>query len=121
MKYCRYCGKQLFDEAVFCPGCGCAATVRPVTPPPVNPRPVTAVPVSNENKVSVALILGICGIVLAWLFALLGHGASIVGIVFGAKEYKETGKITGLTLSIVGEVCSIISSLIGVVTVLSYM
>lgn len=23
MKYCRNCGKQLFDEAVICPGCGC--------------------------------------------------------------------------------------------------
>ncbi len=28
MKYCTYCGKQLFDEAVVCPGCGCP------TPPP---------------------------------------------------------------------------------------
>ena len=117
MKYCRYCGKQLFNEAVFCPGCGCAAA--PVTPP-VIPRPVTAVPVNNENKVSVALILGICGIVLAWLFALLGHAASIVGIVFGVKEYKETGKPTGLVLSIIGEACSILSSLIGIITVMSY-
>ena len=23
MKYCAYCGKELFDEAVICPGCGC--------------------------------------------------------------------------------------------------
>lgn len=25
MKYCTYCGKELFDEAVICPGCGCKA------------------------------------------------------------------------------------------------
>lgn len=25
MKYCSKCGKELFDEAVYCPGCGCAA------------------------------------------------------------------------------------------------
>lgn len=25
MKYCTHCGKQLLDEAVLCPGCGCAA------------------------------------------------------------------------------------------------
>ena len=117
MKYCTYCGKQLFDEAVFCPGCGCMAPKRNVvyTAQPVNVAPPAA------NKTSVALILGICGIVLAWLFALLGHASSIVGIVFGVKEYKETGKTAGLALSIVGEACSIISSLIGVVTVLSYM
>jgi len=24
MKYCRQCGKELFDEAVICPGCGCS-------------------------------------------------------------------------------------------------
>ena len=24
MKYCHKCGKELFDEAVVCPGCGCA-------------------------------------------------------------------------------------------------
>ncbi len=24
MKYCSKCGKELFDEAVVCPGCGCA-------------------------------------------------------------------------------------------------
>lgn len=24
MKFCTYCGKELFDEAVICPGCGCA-------------------------------------------------------------------------------------------------
>lgn len=25
MKYCSHCGRKLFDEAVICPGCGCAA------------------------------------------------------------------------------------------------
>ena len=24
MKYCVKCGKELFDEAVICPGCGCS-------------------------------------------------------------------------------------------------
>lgn len=24
MKYCTKCGKELLDEAVVCPGCGCA-------------------------------------------------------------------------------------------------
>ena len=24
MKYCSHCGKELMDEAIICPGCGCA-------------------------------------------------------------------------------------------------
>ena len=24
MKYCSKCGKEIMDEAVICPGCGCA-------------------------------------------------------------------------------------------------
>lgn len=27
MKYCSKCGKELFDEAVICPGCGCKTDV----------------------------------------------------------------------------------------------
>lgn len=33
MKYCQKCGKELFDEAVFCPGCGCPT----VSNQPTNP------------------------------------------------------------------------------------
>ena len=29
MKYCTHCGKELFDEAVICPGCGCAVSTEP--------------------------------------------------------------------------------------------
>ena len=25
MKFCTHCGKELLDEAIFCPGCGCEA------------------------------------------------------------------------------------------------
>lgn len=24
MKFCQHCGKELLDEAVICPGCGCS-------------------------------------------------------------------------------------------------
>lgn len=29
MKYCEKCGKELLDEAVVCPGCGCAVKAAP--------------------------------------------------------------------------------------------
>ena len=68
-------------------------------------------PVRQSSPAS--LILGIVGIIFAWLFALVGHITSIIGIVLGIKEYRQNGKMAGLILSIIGEVCSILSSAIG--------
>lgn len=31
MKYCLKCGKEIMDEAVICPGCGCSQKVQNVT------------------------------------------------------------------------------------------
>ena len=110
MKFCTKCGKQIMDQAIVCPGCGCL----------VEKNSTVFAPSANESKTQASLILGIVGIVFAWIFALIGHITSIVGIVIGIKEYKKTDKITGLVLSIVGEVCSIFSSIIGAVASLYY-
>ncbi|MDO4757370.1 MAG: hypothetical protein Q4A54_13555 [Parabacteroides sp.] len=77
------------DEAVICPGCGCM----------VNGKTTTPSKNQSQKKTSVSLILGIIGIVFAWLFALVGHIVSIIGIVFGIKEYKESEKMTGVLFS----------------------
>ena len=105
--FCSKCGKEIMDEAVICPGCGCVVQGEKFN---------QATSIQNSNKVSTSLILGIVGIVFAWIFALIGHITSIISIVLGIKEYKETSKMTGLILGIVGEVCSIFSSIIGAVT-----
>ena len=105
MKYCSKCGKELRDEAVFCPGCGCAVS---------STTQNGYAPVQESSKA--AVVLGIIGIVFAWLFALVGHITSIIGIVLGIKEYRNSGKMAGLTLSIIGEVCAIFSSIIGAAT-----
>ena len=105
--YCTTCGKEVLDEAVICPGCGCILKKED------KKKEVTSS--ENNKKEKTAIILGILGIVFAWLFALVGHILSIIGIVFGIKGYKETGKMTGLVLSIIGEVCAIFSSIIGAV------
>ena len=69
----------------------------------------------DDHKTSKAVIFGICGIVFAWLFALVGHVLSIMSIVAGVKEKKEVGAVTGLALGIVGEIFAIISSVVGVI------
>lgn len=46
MKFCSHCGKELFDDAVMCPGCGCMVAAAPAQPaPPVQAAPVQAQPV----------------------------------------------------------------------------
>lgn len=107
MMYCSVCGKEVMDEAVICPSCGCMIKKDGIK---------TSIASSGiDKKTQTSVILGITGIVFAWLFALVGHIVSIIGIIFGIKEYKETEKMTGLILSIIGEVCSIFSSIIGAV------
>lgn len=104
--YCSKCGKEIADEAVICVGCGC----------PVKPKVEAPVSQPKEKASSKAsIVLGIIGIVIAWFFALAGHIVSIIGIILGIKDYKKTEKMTGLILSIIGEVCSIFSSIVGAV------
>ncbi len=101
--FCKTCGKEIPDEAVICPQCGCMTKDETDLPETQQPK--------KESKTS--MVLGIVGIIVSWLFALAGHIVSIIGIVTGIKAYKETGKMTGLILSIIGEVCAIFSSIIG--------
>ena len=105
--YCTVCGKEISDDAVICTGCGCAVESKNASVESNKSQP---------KKAQTSLILGILGIVFAWIFALVGHITSIIGIVIGIKEYKENEKMAGLVLSIIGEVCSIFSSIIGAVT-----
>ena len=44
------------------------------------------------GEVTIPTVLGILGIVFAWLFALVGHALSIIGIITGIKEYKNENK-----------------------------
>lgn len=100
-KFCSHCGNEVHESAVVCIRCGCAI------PQSSN--------INSANTSSyTSLICGIIGIIMAWFFALIGHILSIVGICLGVKEYKATGKLSGLVTSIIGEVCAIISSVIGV-------
>lgn len=112
MKYCEKCGKELMDDAVVCVGCGCPATDN--GPAPLQNKQAASAEQQKKSG-SGAIVFGVIGILGAFLFALIGHIASIIGIVLGIKDYKKTGKMTGLVLSIVAEVCCIFSSIIGAV------
>ena len=67
MKFCSKCGKEIMDEAIVCPNCGCAV---------VNP----AVPQQLSND---QVSIGLC--VLAALIPLFG-------VIYWPVKHKETPK-----------------------------
>ncbi len=69
--YCSKCGRELFDEAVICPYCGC---------PTQNYNNNT---VTFEDKSNIWLCL------LSVLFPIVGI---ILGVVFMSKGMKQSGK-----------------------------
>ncbi len=74
MKYCEKCGKELMDEAVVCPYCGCS---------------------TETNKQSETNSMAIAGFVCSFFIPLLGW---IFGAL-GLKKSKETGKGRGFSIA----------------------
>ena len=89
MKYCEKCGKELLDGAVVCVGCGCSVDGGSA---PVQSKQTAPVEESQKKSGSGAIVFGVIGILGAFLFALIGHIASIIGIVLGIKDYKKPVK-----------------------------
>ena len=72
MKYCSHCGKELFDEAIICPGCGCPTDNRAL------------VKASNNNKLlKIAKVFMLVSIILN-----LVAGATLL-IIFMASPIEE--------------------------------
>lgn len=66
MKYCQKCGKELHDEAVVCPGCGC----------PVETRTES----KNHNAIEVVnsvLTLNIVAIIISFLSGFMYSGIQV--------------------------------------------
>ena len=104
MKFCEKCGKEIMDEAVICPGCGCTVQNQTMT---------TENNTENTAASKRSVVLGIIGIVGGILLAIVGHVCSILAIIFGIIDCTQKRKPTGLILGIIGEVISIFSSIIG--------
>lgn len=91
MKFCSKCGKEIMDEAVICPNCGCSVKERAET------VKVTEVP----KQAKTASLLGILSILL---LAPLG----IPAIILANKSKEKTGGImckqakTGFVCGIIG-------------------
>ncbi|MBQ5321421.1 MAG: zinc-ribbon domain-containing protein [Oscillospiraceae bacterium] len=90
MKFCQKCGKEIMDEAVICPSCGCAIKNDVASAKVVVPK-------SAKN----AKIFGILSILLLAPFG-------IPAIILANKSKQETGGImckqakTGFVCGIIG-------------------
>ena len=78
MKYCAHCGKELFDEAVICVGCGCAVVGNQI----VNKQSANATILLNtlsqrlNTNGIIWLVIGILqilgGIFINWFLLIVG-------------------------------------------------
>lgn len=105
--YCCKCGRELMDNAAVCPYCG-----EPVRGKASAPK--------SRGETPTAVILGIVGFICAWCYVLVGHVVSVVGIVLGARDYRETGSKTGLILSIIAEACCVIVTIVRIVAIVCF-
>lgn len=79
MKYCSHCGKELFDEAVICPGCGCACVTQNTAAfsAPINKSMLIKelsdkVRINGIIWIAIAIIQIIIGICLNWIVLIVG-------------------------------------------------
>lgn len=91
MKFCKYCGAELSDDAAVCSKCGHSLSNG-------------AVEDRSQNK------LGIAGFVLSFFFVQpLALIFSIIGIAVGKKHNDKVGlAVAGLIISIISSVIVII-------------
>ncbi len=75
MKYCQKCGKELMDEAIICPGCGCA---------------VAAEAYRMQRYAEENGGLATAAIIFAFISPLVGIILGIIGISkYTVAEYKQ--------------------------------
>ena len=90
MKYCQKCGKELVDEAVVCPGCGCS----------VNDVAVQAnnvAPLEQEENPGLQRAAVIC----AFLVPIVGLICGIIGAIKYKTPKLKKQCIAAIPISIV--------------------
>lgn len=83
MKYCAFCGKELFDEAVICSGCGCPTDLYHKQNAQQNQQQA-----QSQTQANVPLTTNTYAI-LSMVFAFL---CPILGIIFGKLGLNDIRK-----------------------------
>lgn len=105
--FCKSCGKEVKDEAIICPYCGCALAKIAVNGETEKPE--------GKRKINVLCLVGFILSVLSWFLALFGMVAiagfilSIVGLV---QANRKNERLKGLGIAgIPVAACSLIYTL----------
>ena len=131
--FCANCGKEMDDNAKFCPSCGMDATGETVskqpeakseTPPTYSEPPVSPVPVSSGSGVA-AMVCGIIALILCWV-PFIGLVFGIVAMVLGGKgmrtlpQGKKGMAIAGFVMGIIGLVVGVIILIIWIIALVTF-
>ena len=108
MKKCTNCGTEFENEVTVCPNCGHEEEFA------CEPKKENAA----TSPVTISTVLGIASIASfgapnPWIPLIL----SIIGLVFGVKEKKATGKKLGLIINII----TLILSVLAVLALIAYI
>ena len=88
MKFCQKCGKELFDEAVICVGCGCPVGNMPVTQT-ISPEEQERI---NQQRKKNLKILGIIATAVVCVVVFVSFAATFIG-----QELKKQDIITQIS------------------------
>lgn len=80
--FCRICGKEIHDEAVICPSCGCQVKETAAT---------TSQPEKEQKKANILCIIGFVLSLVSLIIALYGVVA-IAGLVLSIIGVVQTNK-----------------------------
>lgn len=98
MKFCTHCGKELFDEAVICPGCGCAAGKQDTNAQSISSADGAALlnKLSQRLKTNgiIWLVIGILqilgGVFVNWFLLIVG----VLNIISAMQDMQYSKKMT---------------------------
>lgn len=117
MKYCTHCGKELLDEAIVCPGCGCSVQYDGDNTAKNDARDSyasseTQTQYTQHNSVpDTYSTMSILGLVFSFIGALIGLIISILAF----KEAKRTGSQKSKSMATAGIIISSIE--VGIVVI----
>ena len=111
MKYCSKCGKEIMEEAVICPECGCAVEADAFSK--------TEADTESSTKINILALLGFIFGLISWIlnfFGLVGMAAVVLSCLGLAK--LEKGDSKGKIFSIIGLISGICNIIYAVIVII---
>ena len=96
MKFCSKCGKEIMDEAVVCPGCGCAVGNVVAQKAASYDDCIKGAVTTNIISVIILALGVVCALIVnAWIGAILCLGAELIAVIPNSKlqsAFKNNNK-----------------------------